>query len=140
MSRLFNIRKENLRRLAEEHGGAAALSKLIGHANSSRLSQLIGTGATDDISEKVARTIEHALKLPENYLDEDRGSSEQTDPVSQISAAIRDLVAELGNDAVSRIPEDRFGEVCALLLHECRASGRVESQFIKRLVRVIGAQ
>ena len=140
MSKLFNVRKDNLRRLAEEHGGAASLSKLIGYSNGSRLSQLIGTGAIEDISEKVARSIEQTLKLPEGYLDENRGVVEKESGAAQLAVAIHVLVAELGEEAVAKIAEDKFGELCALLLHEFRAAGKVDTKFIKRLVRVVGLQ
>ena len=140
MSRIYSIRKGNLRRLAEEHGGAASLSKLLGYANGSRLSQLIGTGITEDIPEKVARSIEQTLSLSERFLDEDRGSSETDSTGTQVGVAIRDLLAELGDDELSRMTEDRFGEICALALHECRAHGKADSKFIKRLIRIIGPQ
>jgi hypothetical protein len=140
MSKLFAVRKDNLKRLAEEHGGFAPLAKLLGHANPSRLSQLIGAGVTDDISEKVARGIEKTLGLSEGFLDEDRGPVNEENQATAVGSALRELVMQLGNDSVRQLSEERFGMLCVMVLHEFRATGRVETSFIQRLVRLVAAK
>lgn len=61
MSNVFEIRRDNLRRLMEQWGGPTSLAKKLGHSNGSYVAQLAGPHPTRDLSEKVARGPAHAI-------------------------------------------------------------------------------
>lgn len=64
------IRRNNLRRLAEQHG-ATILAERLGYASPSFLSQMIGPNPTREVSERTARVIEHSLGLEPGWMDLD---------------------------------------------------------------------
>lgn len=70
LSQLAVIRRNNLRRLAEQHG-ALVLSERLGYASASFLSQMIGPNPSRDVSERTARSIEHTLDLEPGWMDLD---------------------------------------------------------------------
>lgn len=63
------IRRARLRRLIEEYGGPLNLARRVGQFGASYLTQLAGPHPTRVISEKFARKVETALKLPPGWLD-----------------------------------------------------------------------
>lgn len=67
---LVEVRRRNLRTLAEKEG-AAKLAELLGHSNPSFMSQMIGPNPTRPVSELTARKIEEQLGLAVGHLDLD---------------------------------------------------------------------
>ena len=67
MTDIYSIRQENLRALVEDHG-AASVSKAAGYASTSYLSQMTSATSGKVISEKTAKRIEAALRLPDGWL------------------------------------------------------------------------
>jgi hypothetical protein len=139
MTKVFAVRRDNLRRLSEAYGGAAKLAKPLGHTNGSRISQLIGKGATDEISERKARSIERTLELPEGYLDQDIAAAGSATLSGCVAKSVKDLVELIGDDSLAAMSEDRFGTLCAMVLHECRATGHADPAFVRRLGRLLAA-
>jgi Peptidase S24-like len=70
MPDIFEIRRENLRKLAKDYGGRVKLSEASG-IYYSQLNNLIGKTPTRNIGEKMARKIEDKLTLIDGYLDQD---------------------------------------------------------------------
>ncbi len=68
MSKIYSYRRHNLKMIAAQRGGAAALARELG-LTQGRLSQLIGSNPTDEIGERSARRMEEQLGLPEGVLD-----------------------------------------------------------------------
>jgi hypothetical protein len=66
---LRSLRRENLRRLIDQHGGPTSMARVLKHANASYLSQLAGPNPTREVSEKAARRIEEQMGLPFGFLD-----------------------------------------------------------------------
>jgi hypothetical protein len=66
---ITDVRRANLRILIGQAGGVSRLSRLMGYANPSFLSQMAGPSPSREITEKSARKIEEALKLPSGFLD-----------------------------------------------------------------------
>jgi len=65
MRGLYEIRRENLRRIAADHGGIVATAALL-KISQSRVSQLVGR----PFGENVARRIEESLGLAFGSLDQ----------------------------------------------------------------------
>lgn len=65
---IIGIRRENLRRLAEQRGGMARLAEALDRSLS-QLSQLIGENPSGNIGNKFARYVEQALGLEHGWLD-----------------------------------------------------------------------
>lgn len=63
------IRRQQLRRLVNEHDGMNNLGRKLGYKKGAYISQLLTTPPTRDLSEKTARKWEQALQLPEGWLD-----------------------------------------------------------------------
>lgn len=62
------IRRENLRKIAEKLGGLSKIGEILGR-NRSQMSHIIGPNPVRGIGENLAREIEIALKLKSGYLD-----------------------------------------------------------------------
>jgi hypothetical protein len=67
---VYETRRQRLRQLITEHGGPLPLAKALGLFGSSYLVQLAGPNPRREVSEKFARKIEHALRLPAGWMDE----------------------------------------------------------------------
>lgn len=67
---LAAVRRENLRRLADQHG-ATVIAKTLGYASVAFLSQMIGPNPTRTVTERTARTVEQAMGLEPGVLDLD---------------------------------------------------------------------
>ena len=63
------IRRENMRTLAKQAGGAAKLGRKL-EMSDSHIGQLIGRHAKQNIGNKIARSVEIKLKLPRGWLDQ----------------------------------------------------------------------
>lgn len=68
MTRLLEIRRTNLRRLAEQHT-ATALAQKLGYASASWISQMVGPRPVRDVTERTARLVEGVLDLEPGSLD-----------------------------------------------------------------------
>ena len=136
MDRLLKARRENLRRVVKQLGGPTATAKLLGHANGSFLPQLIGPNPGRDISERVARDIEEKLQLPLGSLDNAETIEAGSADSEGLGYAMSLLLNELGHEAILRIDEQKFADLCAAVLCQYREAGRVTPSFIQRIVRL----
>jgi hypothetical protein len=134
---VYKTRRENLRKLMTEWGGPTSLSKKLDHSNGSYLAQLAGPHPSREVSEKVAREIEGKLSLPLGWMDQDNnGGGRKVDDetlamcVGAVAAAVRD--AGLKPDAKT------YGNLVQLAYEHTKLTGRVDENFIQRLVRLTG--
>lgn len=65
---VYDVRRRNLRRLADALGGPAKLADKLGRSES-QISQLIGKTSTRNIGDRLARDVEKISKLREGSLD-----------------------------------------------------------------------
>lgn len=150
---VFDVRRANLLRLIEQHGGLKAggmtrLAAALGHASASRLSQLVS--GIDDISERVARSMEKALDL-EPYSFDDPSMVVAKAP--KAVAAPRPVAAPAADDAellmgcfravlevlqAQRVTlsADKQTDVIALAHADAKMKGSPDMAFIERLVRL----
>lgn len=69
LDKIFEIRRENLRRKIREAGGPGSLTLQLNLSNPSYLSHLAGPTPSRVITEKTARKVESLLGLPSGWLD-----------------------------------------------------------------------
>lgn len=68
MNAAYKTRRANLKKLAEAHGTAAALSRKLGYSSRAFVSELLS--GPRPFTETTARRIEEKLKLPAGWLDQ----------------------------------------------------------------------
>ena len=76
MKTTSEIRRENIKRLVQKHGGTSALNIAIGgSARDSTFSQILNQSANSKggkpkvVGDRMARSIEESLKLPNGWMD-----------------------------------------------------------------------
>lgn len=140
MALLLNARRENLRRIVQEHGGPSATAKLLGHSNGTYLPQLIGPRPIRDISERVARSIEIKLQLPAGSLDLPIRSSFSGGASDLLKQALLMLLDELEPFSLDNTSDQQFANLCAATLAQFRENGQVSHAYIQRIVRLVRAR
>lgn len=135
MKTLFDKRREVLRQLSSERGGPTKLAKDLGYSNGTYLSQLIGANPIRHVTERVARSIEEKLGLPEGYLD---GTPKEApglndDMLEASLRAVNIAAAELGQ----RPTPPQQAKLVALVYSQALASGMPDGAYIKRLMKLI---
>lgn len=136
MSSVFEIRRDNLRRLMKQWGGSTSLAKKLGHSNGSYLAQLAGPHPTRDLSEKTARDIERRLQLPDGWMDHwHKGTPGQPDTgaLIDIIAAVRDVLEAEGVKA----QRAKVEEIVTLVYERLQEEGSVNADFLRRLVKLL---
>lgn len=138
---LADVRRENLRRLIAQRGGANALAKELGYSNASFLSQMAGPSPMREVTEKSARAFEKKLGLAEGYLDRESGSTGS--PAASmgdvpLTVDVIRLVGRVLEDEGMQLPPMRFADVVALALTDAvEHGGKVRSEMVKQVVRLL---
>lgn len=136
MSKLTQVRRDNLRALIEREGGPSSLAKKLGHSGPSYLSQLVNGKAP--ITEKVVRKIEQQLALREFTLDAAPGEGVPfagTDH-ALLAASIRAVGEEL--ERVKKEPgAKKFSELVAITYEHAVKTGSVDPRYVQSLIRLL---
>lgn len=136
MKSVYDQRRENLRSLLKTWGGPTSLAKKLGHANGSYLAQLAGPNPSRDVSERVAREIEGKLGLPVGWLDQSREATPRQVDDEALGACVRAVAAAI-RDSGHRATPDQMADLTGLAYEHVKLTGRVDEQFVKKLVRLI---
>ena len=91
MRELFLRRRENLRRLVKDRGGQRRFLEEVGYTKG-WLSQLIGRTPGRDLSEKIAREIEHKLGITSGALDCE--TTQEAEPGKLTGSEVSKLLGE----------------------------------------------
>lgn len=136
MQSIYDLRRENMRALIKTWGGPTSLAKKLGHANASFLAQLAGPNPSRDISEKVAREIEHKLGLPPGALDSDVRQNAVVDD-QLLEECVRAVAAAIRDRGLKATP-DRYSNLVGLLYDHVRLTGRVDETYLNKLLKLTG--
>lgn len=141
---LSTVRKDNLRRIADAHGGPSALSAKLGYANASFLVQMIGPNPSRSVSEKTARSIEQALSLAPMSIDQPSG---ETVPGALLPSAVGitlhadtiatalEAVAKACEETHTKLSTNKFADVVAFVYREMADNKRPpDLDSLKRLI------
>lgn len=137
MSKLTQVRRDNLRSLIEREGGPTALAKKLGHTGGpSYLSQL--TTGKAPITEKVVRKIEQQLGLKEFTLDTPPG---ETIPFAgtdhtMLANCIRAVGEEIERADAKPGPK-KFAELVAIVYEHSVETHGIDPEYIRKLVGLL---
>ena len=136
MASIFDLRRENLRRLMKQWGGPTSLAHKLGHSNGSYLAQLAGPHPTREVSEKVAREIESRLQLPDQWMDH----RHKVDPGQPDTALLIEVVA-VAKDSLDaegvKVTKIKFTELVALSYEHAIEAGSIDAAYVRRLVKLM---
>ena len=157
MSDLYSIRRENLRALITKHGNGE-IAAAAGYPTPSYLSQMVGTKSNRGVTEKTARRIEEALRLPVHWLDQERDAFgkpvgktiiptslvvESTLPVKKVPLSIVDpehfadcayIVCAAMTKYNTKLPKDKFAKVVGMLINSADQSDSAQQNLAETLV------
>lgn len=135
MKSVYDTRRDNLRNLITQWGGPTSMAKKLGHSNGSYIAQLAGPNPSREVSEKVARDVEHKLGLPIGWLDQEHpGNGRQVDDAT-LSDCVRAAAAAI-RDAGRKPDPDAYANLVALAYEHAKLTGRIDETFIKRIVEL----
>lgn len=143
-SQINQLRRENLRRVIDQRGGATKVSQQLGYRSASFLSQLVGPKPTREVTEKSARRFESDLGLEQGSLDRPADAPQaapatQGAPfnVSMVAETLRMLGAVLAAENAN-LPPQKFADVAALAVEDAGShGGQPREGHIKALVRLV---
>lgn len=111
MKPVKEIRRNNLRRLLDQHGGPAQFARRMEkNDRGSTYSQIAGDNPTRNVGHNMAREIERKLGLEEGWMDVDHDGAEPAPiPLYATPPETRDVVLELLDQL---IPQQRDAMSC----------------------------
>lgn len=133
---IYDVRRENLRRLMAEWGGPTSLAKKLGHANGSYLAQVAGPHPRRVIGEKVARQIEERLHLPAGSLDATHTGRSEPVRDEVLTECVQAVAAAVSEAGLTPAPA-QFAELVSLVYDRHRSIGTIDEPYIHRLMRLI---
>lgn len=136
MQSIYDLRRDNLRRLIGQWGGPTSLSKKLGHANGSYIAQLAGPRPSREVSEKVAREIEAKLKLPMGWMDQDHPAGGPHLDDEALTEVVR-AVATVLRDAGLRPAPEAYATLVQLTYDHAKLVGRIDETYINKLAELM---
>lgn len=142
-------RRENLRRLIQQHNGPKAFSERMGYKTPSFLVQMAGPNPSRPVTEDTARAIEEKLGLPEGSLDwpsngarpAAQHNSHGTQPTANSSALDADIVrmlAAVWDEDKIELPVVKFGQIAAYAISDAAETGSTPSpDKLRRLIELL---
>lgn len=134
-------RRDNLRKLIEEHDGPLALAKLLGYKNASFLVQMAGPSPTREVTEKSARSFEIKLGLEEGSLDwvPEKGKAKPARGASAAAPAadtveVVKLMARVCSEQNVMLPPVKFADAVAFVIE---SGAEPTSEFLAKVLALI---
>lgn len=125
---LSEVRRDNLRTIAKDLGGASVLAEKTGKSEG-QISHLIGRNAKKPIRVRLARQIEDKLGLAAGYLDRVHGLNEK------LLKIVRQQVDEALRESRTKLSEARRDEIITLS-YKLEAEFGVGSDVIRDFVLI----
>lgn len=136
MKSVYDVRRDNLRKLMQQWGGPTSLSKKLGHANGSYLAQIAGPNPSREISEKTAREIESKLGVAMGWMDQSHPDGEHKLNDQALTEVVR-AVATCLRDTGLRPDPDAYGTLVQLTYDRAKLTGRIDEQHIQQLIQLL---
>lgn len=140
MADMKEIRRQQLRRLVNEHEGMNNLARKLGLAKGAYISQLLTSPPTRDISEKTARKWEKMLRLPEGWLDGAAPGVAHVNGTAINSVLLAQVLLEVTEalkTAKVVISPAQAADLVAMQYADALPTGRVDPARIQRLVGLL---
>lgn len=136
---VYEVRRENLRKLIAQWGGPKALGYKLGYKNASFLVQMAGPHPTREITEATSRKIEEALDLPAAWMDhvqDGNGNPVHVDH-TLISRVIK-AVVQTADDMGVTLDPTKLGDIVSLVYDDAEVrGGSVRAEYVRRLVQLL---
>jgi hypothetical protein len=136
---VYEVRRENLRKLIEQWGGPKALGIKLGYKNASFLVQMAGPNPNREITEATSRKIEQTLDLPAGWMDQVQAGIAAPVPVDHtlISRAIKAVVSTADDMHVTMEP-NKLGDVVSLVYDDAETNGgTIRADFVRRILQLL---
>lgn len=138
-------RRNNLRALIEKHGGVAKLSRKMGYANASFLSQMAGPNPSRDITEKTARKLEQTMGIPKGTLDLDAQTvvtaptpTRNSDEITTLVASVIHMVGSACEAENVTPSPSKFADVVTLVLLDTADKGTApQEDRVRQIARLL---
>ena len=139
MADIKEVRRQQLRRLVNEHEGMNNLARKLGLAKGAYISQLLTNPPVREISEKTARKWEKQLRLPEGWLD--RATTAAPSPGVALNTELLAQVMSEVNEALRlarvTLSSAQLADLVTMQYADSAAAGRVDPERIQRLVGLL---
>ena len=130
------VRRRNLRRLVTDHDGMNNLARKLGLTKGAYISQLLSEKPLRAISEKVARKWERTLGLAYGCLDEKGQTSLPEIDTPMLERVLAEVLQAL-KEADVEVPPASFAELVTMQYSDACVLGQVDSERIRKLVRIL---
>jgi hypothetical protein len=141
MADIKEIRRQQLRRLVNEHEGMNNLARKLGLAKGAYISQLLTNPPVREISEKTARKWEKQLRLPEGWLDRTSPSVSANGALNtQLLTQVIIEVHEALQLAKIVLSPAQLADLVTMQYTDAAAVGRVDPERIQRLIGLLKRQ
>lgn len=136
MADIKEVRRQQLRKLVNEHEGMNALARKLGLTKGAYVSQLLTDPPTRDLSEKTARKWEKILRLPDGWFDRAAPSVAANGSAlnSELLAEVLTSVSEEMRIAKVSLPPAQLADFVAMQYADALPTGRVDRARIQKLV------
>lgn len=131
------VRRDNLRKLIQQHGGPTALARKLGYKNAAFLVTVGGPNPTRSVTERNARSIESKLGLPPRSLDAVGANPAPEGSVSTelIRESVR-CVAEHVNAVGVKLTPAKFADLVVFVYLDALDKGAPSDGVIQRAVQL----
>lgn len=135
---VYEVRRDNLRRLIDQWGGPKALGVKLGYKNASFLVQMAGPNPSREITESTSRKVEQELDLPAGWMDQyhENGGPVHIDH-TLISRAIK-AVVQTADDLGVTLDSTKLGDIVSLVYDDAEShGGNVRGELVRRIVQLL---
>lgn len=140
MEKLQEIRRRRLRAYCKKTS-ATEVSKRLGYAQGSFISQIAGPKPTRDFTEKSARSFEKDLGLEEGYFDIDEVEGVSSLQAPEVVALFKEVILLVGHICASEnisLHPSKFAEVIILAYEDTLEHGnRPRPHYISQIVTLL---
>jgi plasmid maintenance system antidote protein VapI len=139
MGHIYEVRRANLKLLADQAHGPTNLAKQLGFNGPSYVSQMVNGNRR--ITEQSARRIESELGLETSWLDEERANLPMKPAYAPLNTALLQealaTAAAALEEAAVHVSVHKHAEFVAMLYEEALESGRIDERYIARAIKLM---
>ena len=129
------VRRDNLRKLIQQHGGPTALARKLGYKNAAFLVTVGGPNPTRSVTERNARSIESKLGLPSLDAVGANPAPEGSVSTELIRESVR-CVAEHVNAVGVKLTPAKFADLVVFVYLDALDKGAPSDGVIQRAVQL----
>lgn len=140
MADIKETRRQQLRRLVNEHEGMNNLARKLGLAKGAYISQLLTNPPVRDISEKTARKWEKQLRLPEGWLDRTAPGAPANGAATFNAQLLGEVITEVHEAlrlAKITLSSAQIADLVTMQYTDAAAAGRLDPERIRVVIGLL---